>query len=296
MKKRVLVFLMALVLCVCGMGECVPARAAVKIVYVVSNLLPVYQKPSTSSRHLGTMAYGEAMYCLAISGSWALVKNNSGAAGYCARGGLSTQNPNKLSSNVYINTANTSIYRYPSVYSKVLMKLGLNSCYKAVAVTKDGQWVRLQNGRHYGYVPLKFVSNRKTVAQSAPSMSRADRVAILAVSQKGKGYAYGAEGSAKFDCSGLTWYVYKYGAGVTLPRSSAQQAADTRFQKISNMSALKRGDLLCFSTSGGGIDHVGVYIGSGKFIHASQSKGQVVTSELDTDYYRGSFRWARRIV
>lgn len=293
MKRRILAVLMLVAFCFCGAGELTSARAAVQVVYVAANYLPVYQQPSTGARCLGIMAYGEAMYCLAAAGSWAMVKNTSGAVGYCAKGGLSTQNPNNISCYVYINTAGTAVYRYPNLYSKVLMKLPLNACFRAVAVTQDRQWIRLQNGSHYGYVPLSRISTQKITVQTP---TKADRIAILAANLIGRNYAYGAEGSAKFDCSGLTLYVYKNAAGINLYRTSAQQAADSRFKKISTLSSLKRGDLLCFSTESSSIDHVGIYIGSGKFIHASQSKGQVVASDLNTSYWKSSFRWARRIV
>ena len=296
MKKRILALLMLALFCFCGVNEMTPARAAAKAVYISSNTLKVYKTAKTSARVLGTMGYGEKLTCTATSGSWARVKNSSGAVGYCKKAGLSTRNPNTLKKTVYINTANTRVYKLPSTSSKVLMKLRLNSAYTAVAKTGDGQWFRLQNGKHYGYVQAKYVSASKVSAAPKPAPAgKTDKIVQIAQKQAGKGYAYGAEGPSKFDCSGLTYYVYKTAAGKTLKRSSWEQTSDGRFKKITSVSAVQKGDLLCFDTGSGYADHVGVYIGGGKMVHASQSKGKVLVSEL-TSYWKKAFICARRIV
>ena len=282
---------MLLLLCFTYAGEVLPAQAASKKVYVISNTVKIHQKANSSSKVIATMAYGQSFNCLATSGSWAKVKGSNGKTGYCKKSALSTSNPNSLSKNVYINTANTKVYQQPSTSSKVLMKLKLNSKYKAVAKTKDGKWYRLKNGSHYGYVQLKYTSDSKVATET-----KADKVAALAKKQEGKGYAYGAEGANQFDCSGLAYYVYKKAAGKTLPRSSAEQASNGSYKKITSLSSAKKGDLLCFITGGGKkCDHVGIYLGGGKFVHASQSKGKVLVSSL-TDYWKDAFICARRIV
>ena len=294
MKKRMLAVLILCLFCLLGSGDFLPAQAASKKVYVVSNTLKIYKKASTSSKAISTVSYGQKLTRVATSGSWAKVKNSAGKVGYCKKSSLSGKNPNNLSKTVYISAANTKVYQRPSTSSKVLMKLKLNSKYKAVAKTRDGKWYRLKNGSSYGYVQVKYTSSKKVAAAAKPG--KTDQIASLAQKQLGKGYAYGAEGPGKFDCSGLTRYVYKNAAGKTLRRTSEDQAADSRYKKITSLSSLKKGDLLCFITGGGSkCDHVGVYIGNNKFVHASQSKSEVVTSAL-TDYWKDAFLCARRIV
>ena len=83
-----------------------------------------------------------------------------------------------------------------------------------------------------------------------------------------------------FDCSGLTTYIYKELFGiVNLPRSARGQATAGRPVTRDNIEI---GDIICFDWSGGdGIcDHVGIYIGSGQYIHASYSKGYVLEATL----------------
>ena len=299
MKKRILAALMLILFCFACTVELLPAQAAAKKVYVVANTLKIYKKASGSSKTIATLSYGQSLSLLATSGAWAKVKGG-GKIGFCKKSALSTRNPNSLSKTVYINTANTKVYQCPSTSSKVLMKLKLNSRYKAVAKTVDGKWYRLKNGSYYGYVPVKYTSASKVAVPSKTSApaktTKADKIVALAKKQLGKGYAYGAEGASRFDCSGLTYYVYKSAAGKALRRTSEDQAADSRFKKITSLSSAQKGDLLCFVTgSGSKCDHVGVYIGGGKFIHASQSKGKVITSSL-TDYWKDAFLCARRIV
>jgi len=293
MKKRILAMLMLALFCFVCTAEILPARAAAKKVFVTANTLKIYNKTSASARTVATAAYGQAISCLATSGGWAKVKCG-GRIGFCKKSALSAKNPNFLNKIVYINAANTKVYQLPSASSRVLMKLKINSRYRAVAKTPDGSWYRLKNGAYYGYVPVKYTSSTKV---SPPAQTTAaDKIVALANKQLGKGYAYGAEGPNRFDCSGLTFYVYKNAAGKTLRRTSEDQAADGRFKKISTLSSVRKGDLLCFITgSGGKCDHVGVSIGGGKFIHASRSTGKVIVSSF-TDYWKDAFIWAKRIV
>jgi len=117
----------------------------------------------------------------------------------------------------------------------------------------------------------------------------------VAKEQVGISYRYGgATPSEGFDCSGFVSYVYKKGAGVKLPRTSRAQSG---YGRAVLKSDLVGGDLLFFDTSHKGhINHSGIYLGAGKFIHASSGKAHSVTiSNLNSGFYKRSFRWARRV-
>ena len=107
-------------------------------------------------------------------------------------------------------------------------------------------------------------------------------------------YVYGGMSPAGFDCSGFTSYVF--GAfGIRLERVSSDQAKQG--MEISKEN-LKSGDLVFFDTNGGhsAINHTGIFIGDGKFIHASSGTSScVIISDLTTGYYAGNFMTARRI-
>ena len=111
----------------------------------------------------------------------------------------------------------------------------------------------------------------------------------------GKRYVWGAEGPNKFDCSGFTQYVIKKSKGVTIPRISRKQAYYGKYVSRKN---LKPGDLIFFDTSRrrrGYVNHVGIYIGNNKFIHASSARHRVVITSLNRPFYRARFKWGRRI-
>ncbi|GIP19023.1 hypothetical protein J40TS1_46650 [Paenibacillus montaniterrae] len=111
---------------------------------------------------------------------------------------------------------------------------------------------------------------------------------------KGTKYKYGGNTTSGFDCSGFVRYIFDK-MNVELPRRSADQAAEgTKVDK----EDLKLGDLVFFDTSGknnGSISHVGIYVGDGKFAHASTSKGVTIDS-LDSSYYKPRYVTARRVL
>ena len=112
------------------------------------------------------------------------------------------------------------------------------------------------------------------------------------------GYKYvlgGASPKNGFDCSGLTYYVYKQ-FGYTISRSSRTQAKDG---KEVSKDELQPGDLLIFKNQSlTAIGHVGIYIGNNKMVHASEPGVGVVITDLDAKGYNYNKRYvtARRIV
>jgi len=111
----------------------------------------------------------------------------------------------------------------------------------------------------------------------------------------GRRYVWGAEGPSCFDCSGFTQYVMRKSKGVKIPRVSRKQAY---YGKYVTRSQLKPGDLIFFDTSHrrrGYVNHVGIYIGNNKFIHASSARHRVVITSLNRPFYRARFKWGRRV-
>jgi peptidoglycan DL-endopeptidase LytE len=102
-------------------------------------------------------------------------------------------------------------------------------------------------------------------------------------------YKWGGTTPKGFDCSGFVTYVYKE-FGVTLPRTAEKQYQHG--EKIAK-NELESGDLVFFATYKKTASHAGIYIGDNKFIHASSSKG-VMISELDESYWKKRYLGARR--
>jgi cell wall-associated NlpC family hydrolase len=101
----------------------------------------------------------------------------------------------------------------------------------------------------------------------------AQRVLAEARRHAGAPYSYGAAGPNRFDCSGFTMYVFGR-FGISLPHSSAQQAAVTRHVPDDQK---RPGDLI-FTYHGGTIGHVGIYAG-GTRMWAAVETGDVVRLE-----------------
>jgi cell wall-associated NlpC family hydrolase len=120
------------------------------------------------------------------------------------------------------------------------------------------------------------------------------RLLEIARSYIGTPYRYGGMSESGFDCSGFVCHVYK-SVGVKLPRTSKAQSQSVH--KIGR-EELMPGDLLFFDTSGRGeINHSGIYLGDGRFIHSSSGKRRgVVISDLNSAFYSKAFRWGGRVV
>ncbi|WP_138494440.1 C40 family peptidase [Paenibacillus pinistramenti] len=108
-------------------------------------------------------------------------------------------------------------------------------------------------------------------------------------------YKFGAEpwnsGYKYSDCSSYTKLVFMR-EGITLPRTSVAQSKVGSYVSKSN---LVKGDLVFFDTNGDGkINHVGIYVGSGRFIHSSPIN-KVGYSNLTTGYWKTHYVTARRI-
>lgn len=109
-------------------------------------------------------------------------------------------------------------------------------------------------------------------------------------------YVWGATGPNKFDCSGFTQKVYKL-AGIKIPRNSREQA---KVGEYISYDKLQKGDMVFFDTNRkkiGKVNHVGIYLEDGKFIHASSGSKKVVITNFDKRrYYKSRFLWGRRII
>ncbi len=112
----------------------------------------------------------------------------------------------------------------------------------------------------------------------------------------GKKYVWGATGPYNYDCSGFTQKVYR-DAGINIPRVSRDQAKVGQYVNYQN---LRKGDMVFFDTHKkrtGRVSHVGIYLGSGNFIHASSGAKKVVIFNFnEKDFYKKRFLWGRRVI
>jgi len=108
---------------------------------------------------------------------------------------------------------------------------------------------------------------------------------------KGTTYQYGGLSKKGVDCSGFVYLTFLEKLGMTIPRSTALLA---ELGKEIGKTDLLPGDLVFFKT-GVKVRHVGIYIENGKFLHASTSRG-VIISNLDDSYWHDAYWHSRRVV
>jgi cell wall-associated NlpC family hydrolase len=96
-----------------------------------------------------------------------------------------------------------------------------------------------------------------------------------------------------FDCSGFTRHIFESTVGMLLPHRAEDQARLSDFIPI-RQDELKPGDLVFFNTMRRTFSHVGIYVGSGKFIHAPRVGGEVRVEDMRVAYWQKRFTGARR--
>lgn len=130
-------------------------------------------------------------------------------------------------------------------------------------------------------------------ASAAPSTSTRVRTVLQrAFALLGTPYRWGGSSpDGGFDCSGLVGYVFR-SIGIDLPRVSRAMANEG--VAITDRTALAEGDLVFFGRRGR-VDHVGIYVGDGKFLHAPRTGRDVTVSSLTSGYWAQKYMEARRV-
>lgn len=166
-----------------------------------------------------------------------------------------------------------------------------------MADTNGDQWFKVQAPGITGWVPARFLIAKDvaapagTVQQERIATSFGQRIVDIAMQYRGRAYRFGATGPYSFDCSGFTAYVLAR-VGIRLPHSAAGQMGSGPRVSMNN---LQPGDLVFFAnTYMRGISHVGIYIGSGKFINAENPSSGVQVSSLHTAYWAAHYAGAVR--
>ena len=129
-------------------------------------------------------------------------------------------------------------------------------------------------------------------------MQKAQKTAMnKLMGQIGKPYRWGGNSPRTgFDCSGLVWYAYKDLVKFRIPRT-ANEMYHLRDASPVNRGELESGDLVFFRTQGRGTaDHVGVYVGNGKFIQSPRTGQDIQITSLSEDYWQRHYVGARRVM
>lgn len=131
-------------------------------------------------------------------------------------------------------------------------------------------------------------------SSSPITASKKQDVVIQAIAMLDRRYTYGGKKlHTGFDCSGLVSFVYKESAGIPIKGSANDIASVTQPIHAEQASP---GDLVFFNTLGSPFSHVGIYIGSGKFIHAANEKTGVKVERLNSPYWAQRFQGFRTVL
>lgn len=174
------------------------------------------------------------------------------------------------------------------LFVSALMVAGLSGCGSSrhVSAKRVSSVSAAVSGKGSG---ASGASQRIDASGSLPAETR--RLLEEARRWMGTSYRYGGSTRSGVDCSGLTSQIFVNALQIKLPRSSAQQS---EYCRRIDRSELMEGDLVFFRTGSKGVSHVGMYVGDGRIIHSSTSRG-VIVSSLDESYFRRTYHSSGRV-
>ena len=278
------------------------SAASVGVGTVTADALRLRESASTDSTILATAPSGDTVVVLADAGNgWYKVDYNS-IEGYMSGEYLNVQ----ATADVKIGYGKVS-----AGGSTLNMRSGPGTGYDRVATLNDGavvDIVGIDNGCYKvtyngttGYVSSDYMVTVKDSAGSrgdgtsvASTSSLGQQIVDYAQNFLGCAYVWGGNGPTSFDCSGFTKYVYAH-FGYTLNRTATDQLANG---VAVTKDQLQPGDLVFFNSgyTSKPVSHVGIYIGNGKFIHASTNAYMVQIDDLSSGYYSRVYVYGRHII
>ena len=273
----------------------------------------VRQEPSVSSARVGGAKEGDTFLITGDDGTWVSITFN-GKKAYLKKSYLTitykfkdvTPVGSSSSSSSSSNSSGSSSETKTGTVtaSSLKVRAGAGTSYDVITTVSkgtkltitgsSGNWykisIKVDGSKKTGYVSKDYVSLGSSTTSSGSSSSSGsgsgDEIAAYALQFLGNPYVYGGTSLTNgCDCSGFVQSVFKH-FGYSLPRTSAAQSEGG---KTVALDKLKKGDLL-FYAKNGTVNHVGIYIGDGKIVNASNEKVGIVTYRYD---YRTPVRAAR---
>ena len=228
---------------------------------------------------------------------------------------------------MYVNSQTVNVRSNPDKSSSIVTQLAINE--QVTVISEQNGWSQITFDGGEGYISSSLLSNTRQEtsrgsstsrtetnssngqssesnaqsnstttqndstsssagAPNSTSSSRGSEVLAYAMKFLGYPYVYGGSSPSGFDCSGFTSYVYKH-FGVSLSRTAAGQYSNGTAVSRANLQV---GDLVMF---GSPINHVGIYAGGGRIVHAANPSRGVTTDTINSGYYNTHYVGARRI-
>ncbi len=243
-------------------GEAAKIRAkevGIRLAEVTTTTLKVRKEPTTEAKVLGLVPGGDILSVLEEVEGWALVEIEEGI-GYVSVDYL----------NVY--TENTEAESKEEEAAR-LKKQEEERRRAEEALRKEQEKNKTQKKTVISSEKNNSASSSNGSTSNSSSISLGQQIADYAMRFVGNPYVYGGTSLTNgADCSGFVQSVYKH-FGISLPRHSGDQGKTGK--AVSGLSNAKAGDLIWYS------GHIGIYIGNGKIVHASNKKNGIMVSNAD---------------
>jgi hypothetical protein len=154
-------------------------------------------------------------------------------------------------------------------------------------------WIRKNDTRKLPYVSdvILHIPGNLNKFSNTKNDTLEQKIVKTALSYLGVPYRWGGLSSRGMDCSGFVQRVFSSN-GIALPRTAEEQF---RVGRAVPLDQLQIADRLYFASRNGRIDHTGIYIGSGLFIHSARSRGGVSIDSINDPKWRNMFVGAKRL-
>lgn len=248
-------------------------------VAMVEDSLNIRKEPKSDGQIVGKMKGHAGCSILAEEDGWYKIKSGP-VTGYVYGKYLATGQAAKAEAYydmklmLRVNTEILRVREGPGTDQRILGKIREGETYDFLS-ERDG-WVkfRYKDGTGYAYAPGNAIV-AYTIPEAEKDSDLRAQVVNYAVGFVGNPYQWGGTNpNTGADCSGFVQYVMEHAAGVHLDRTSRQQAAEGQSVPASSMEP---GDLLFYS-DGREINHVALYIGEGKIVHAANRRSGIKIS------------------
>ena len=242
-------------------------------------------EPSTSASVVTTLDKSVAVAILddSVDGWYKIAYN--GSTGYVSADYLNVDQDNVFTTYGRVNSDGVNVRSAASTDSSVLATIEEDAIVTVNGLVDGWYDVTCEYGTE-GYIRSDFLDLTES------SSSNSD-IAATAKQYLGTGYVYGGASPRGFDCSGFTKYVYGQ-FGYTLNRTATDQLSNGVSVR---KDELQPGDLVFFKyRTSKPVSHVGIYIGSGQFVHASTNSYAVQIDDLSSGHYANVYVYGRRVV
>ena len=279
-----------------------------------TSALNVRQGAGTNYSIIGKLYKGDVVNILSSSNGWYKIKLSNGSTGWVSSQYITLSDSSSDSGNTpsdsedsteinkkgTVNTSALNVRQGAGTNYSIIGKLYKGDVVNILSSSNGWYKIELSNGST-GWVSSQYITlgtlpsdDTNNDSTNSTNPNKIDAVIDLAKKQIGKPYVWGATGPDSFDCSGLTSYVYKNAANISLPRTSSEQA---KVGDTISKSDLMPGDLIFSSTNGtGNVSHVGIYIGNNEMIHSPKPGQNVQIVKINTTYWNNVYLHAKRVL